>query len=177
MEALLPLIITFGLMWALLIRPQQRRVRLHQELVATLGSGDEVITTGGIVGTIVSVVDDIVTLEVAAGVSVRVLRSAIQTRISPYAAEDAVEADAYGDEIDGDDIDGDDIDGEDDLFDENQFDAEPVAEPSAADPPRDPASDSDTTYIPPPPSTTPPSTTPPSTTPPSTNPPPTGEKA
>ena len=87
MEALLPLIITFGLMWALLIRPQQRRVRDHQQLVATLGAGDEVITTGGIVGTIVSVVDDIVTLEVAPGMSIRLLRSAVQSRIAAYADE------------------------------------------------------------------------------------------
>ncbi|HEX7277717.1 MAG TPA: preprotein translocase subunit YajC [Acidimicrobiales bacterium] len=111
MEALLPLIITFGLMWALLIRPQQRRVRQHQELVATLAVGDEVITTGGMVGTIVSVVDDIVTLEVASGTSIRLLRSAVQTRIAgfgepdmesfeeAYEAEDEYEYEAPDDDV------------------------------------------------------------------------------
>ncbi len=91
MEALLPLIITFGLMWALLIRPQQRRVRQHQELVSTLAVGDEVITNGGICGTIVAVVDEIVTLEVAPGTSIRLLRSAVQTRIAATYDEPEVE--------------------------------------------------------------------------------------
>ena len=150
MEALLPLIITFGLMWALLIRPQQRRVRQHQELVATLSAGDEVITTGGIVGTIASVVDDIVTLEVAPDTSIRVLRSAVQSRISPYADPD----DEPGDVID-----------DDELFDESQFDAEPVAEPEPpAPPPQPPPSEPDISYIPPPAA-------------PPTDPPPTGEKS
>lgn len=97
MEALLPLIITFGLMWALLIRPQQRRVREHQQLVTTLSVGDEVITTGGIVGTIVAAVDDIVTLEVAPGTSIRLLRSAVQTRIASE-PDDGLE-EAYGAEL------------------------------------------------------------------------------
>jgi preprotein translocase subunit YajC len=110
MEALLPLIITFGLMWALLIRPQQRRVRQHQELVSTLAAGDEVITTGGIVGTIVAVVDDIVTLEVAPGTSIRLLRSAVQSRISPFADEvvededELVEEELLEEDIDADDM-------------------------------------------------------------------------
>jgi len=155
MEALLPLIITFGLMWALLIRPQQRRVRQHQELVATLAAGDEVITTGGIVGSIAAVVDDIVTLEVAPGTSIRVLRSAVQSRIAPFATEDADEDDASEDD--------------DELFDEGQFEAEPAAEdptpetPSIGDEP-------EISYIPPP-------TSPPPATPPPPNPPSTGEKA
>lgn len=101
MEALLPLVLTFGLMWALLIRPQQRRVRQHQELVSTLAAGDEVITSGGIVGTIESVVDDIVTLEIAPGTSIRLLRSAVQTRIAAFGEEPDL-ADEY-DEAAGDD--------------------------------------------------------------------------
>ena len=170
MEALLPLIITFGLMWALLIRPQQRRVRQHQELVATLSTGDEVITTGGIVGTIAVVVDDIVTLEVAPGTSIRVLRSAVQTRIAPFEAselidddldalEDAYAEDAYIEDAYNEDADNEDV-----------HPGEPV--PGARDitgvmpvvpPPADP---------PPPPTTAPP--TAPPEPPPS---PPTGEKA
>jgi preprotein translocase subunit YajC len=151
MEALLPLIITFGLMWALLIRPQQRRVRLHQELVASLMPGDEVITTGGIVGTIDSVVDDIVTLEVAPDTAIRVLRTAVQSRISPDA-----------DEVVDDDF-------EEDAFDEEAFEADVAdleAPPAPPPPPTPPA-----------PSATPPAATPPTTTPPATSPPATGEKA
>jgi preprotein translocase subunit YajC len=171
MEALLPLIITFGLMWALLIRPQQRRVREHQQLVSTLAAGDEVITTGGIVGTIVSVVDDIVTLEVAPGMSIRVLRSAVQSRIAGF-GEDPTDDDAYENADDGF-VDDGGLDDED-LFDEGQFDAEPVAEPPSSEVP-----EADVSYIPPPPPPPePPSSGPPSSGPPSSGPPPptTGEK-
>jgi preprotein translocase subunit YajC len=144
MEALLPLIITFGLMWALLIRPQQRRVRQHQDLVATLSDGDEVITTGGIVGTIASVVDDIVTLDVAPGTSIRVLRSAIQSRIAAFGADEAFDDSADDDTSDDDTDDGAPFD--DGL--EEAFGAEPVAEPDLPPPP-------------PPPSTPPPPAVPP----------------
>ncbi len=150
MEALLPLIITFGLMWALLIRPQQRRVRQHQELVATVSAGDEVITTGGIVGTIVSVVDDIVTLEVAPGTSIRLLRSAIQTRIA-----------AFPDEVVDDEVVDDDMDEfEDDLL-ASEPEPEPPPTPPAPTPapPAPPQPEPDVSYIPPPP-TTPPTTPP-----------------
>jgi preprotein translocase subunit YajC len=151
MEALLPLIVTFGLMWALLIRPQQRRVRDHQQLVATLGAGDEVITTGGIVGTIVSVVDDIVTLEVAPGMSIRLLRSAVQSRIAADADDDA----AY--EPDDEVYDDDDMaEFEDDVL-EPELPAPPPAPPAppAAAAPSTPT-EVDAEYIPPPP--TPPTT-------------------
>ncbi|MEA2972595.1 MAG: preprotein translocase subunit YajC [Actinomycetota bacterium] len=145
MEALLPLIVTFGLMWALLIRPQQRRVRDHQQLVATLGAGDEVITTGGIVGTIVSVVDDIVTLEVAPGMSIRLLRSAVQSRIAADAdIDEAYEAD---DEVYDDD---DMAEFEDDVLDP-ELPAPPPAPPAppAAAAPSTPT-EVDAEYIPPP---------------------------
>ncbi len=145
MEALLPLIITFGLMWALLIRPQQRRVREHQQLVATVSAGDEVITTGGIVGTIVSVVDDIVTLEVAPGMSIRLLRSAIQSRIAPYSEPDEV--------FDDDDM----SEFEDDVLEPEP--PPPPPPPPASSPPPPPAptppvaatpTEVDAEYIPPP---------------------------
>ena len=157
MEALLPLIITFGLMWALLIRPQQRRVRDHQQLVATLSAGDEVITTGGIVGTIVSVVDDIVTLEVAPGMSIRLLRSAVQSRIAAYADEDASDDDDDASDDGADDDVYDDVDMaelEDDVL-------EPEPRPRRPGPPAPPTAaptptEVDAEYIPPP--QTPPTT-------------------
>ena len=81
MEALFPLIITFGLMWVLLIRPQQRRVRQHQSVVASLVEGDEVVTTGGLIGTVEEINEDVLTVSVAPGVSIKMLRSAVQNRI------------------------------------------------------------------------------------------------
>ena len=169
MEALLPIILTFGLMWALLIRPQQRRVRQHQELVATVSAGDEIITTGGVVGTIESVVDDIVVLEVAPGVSIRLLRSAIHTRIAAEAdVPDSYEADD-DDLVDDDDgLVGDDMEAfEDDLLDPGpRADAAPEPEPRAAPAATtSAATEVDAEYIPPPPAA------------PTTNPPTTGDKA
>lgn len=61
----------------LVVRPQRRQMAAHRALVATLGVGDEVITTGGIHGTIRGLTDDAVELEVATGVVIRVARQAI----------------------------------------------------------------------------------------------------
>ena len=83
MGPLLALLITFGLMWVLLILPQQRRMRAHQAVVASLRAGDEIVTAGGVYGTITSVDEDTLAVEVAPGVVLRVLRSAVSQRIAP----------------------------------------------------------------------------------------------
>ena len=83
MGPLLALLITFGLMWVLLILPQQRRMRQHQAVVASLRAGDEVVTAGGVYGTIISVDEDTLAVEVAPGVVLRVLRSAVSQRLAP----------------------------------------------------------------------------------------------
>lgn len=88
MEALLPLLITFGLMWALLIRPQKRRVQLQQAVVASLRPGDEIITSAGIYGTVLSVDDDVLSVEIAPGVVLRMVRQAVSQRIGPDDDED-----------------------------------------------------------------------------------------
>ena len=98
MEAFLPLLVTFGLMWVLLIRPQKRRVQMQQAVVASLRPGDEVITTAGIYGTIVSVDDDVLTVEIAPGVSLRMVRQAVSQRIGPDDDED-VDDDAAPDAL------------------------------------------------------------------------------
>lgn len=64
-------------MYLLVIRPQQRRVRDHASFVSSLRYGDDVVTAGGIFGTITSLSDDTVSLEVAPGVSLKVLRSSV----------------------------------------------------------------------------------------------------
>jgi len=84
MGPLLALLITFGLMWVLLILPQQRRMKQHQAIVASLQPGDEVVTAGGVYGTITSVDEDTLAVEVAPGVVLRILRSAVSQRIAPY---------------------------------------------------------------------------------------------
>ena len=92
MGPLLALLITFGLMWVLLILPQQRRMKQHQAIVASLQPGDEVVTAGGVYGTITSVDEDTLAVEVAPGVVLRVLRSAVSSRIGPEETDDVADS-------------------------------------------------------------------------------------
>jgi preprotein translocase subunit YajC len=85
--AFLPIIGVFALMWFLLIRPQQQRVRRHQAVVASLAVGDEVVTVGGICGRIVALDDELASVEVAPGVTLRVLRGAVNGRVPTETAE------------------------------------------------------------------------------------------
>jgi preprotein translocase subunit YajC len=86
MENLLFPALLFLAMWFLLIRPQQQRVRRQRELLATLEVGDEVVTAGGVVGTIRVLTDEEARLEVSPGVEIRVLRGAI-SRVVPKPGE------------------------------------------------------------------------------------------
>jgi preprotein translocase subunit YajC len=83
-EVLFPLVI-LGLMWLLLVRPQQQRVRKQRDLVASVAVGERVVTAGGIVGTIVSLDDDEARIEVAPGTVLTVLRPAISGRVDESA--------------------------------------------------------------------------------------------
>ena len=94
MEAFIPLALTLLLMWLLLIRPQQQRIRHQQALVASLTVGDEVVTAGGMFGTITGLDEETVLLEVSPGVSIRVMRAAISRRA--YDPEGEAADDAYG---------------------------------------------------------------------------------
>ena len=83
-ESLIPLILIFGIMYFLLIRPQQKKLKEHQLMVEALRRGDQVITQGGSMGKVVKVKDDAaeVEVEIATGVTVRVIRSTIATVVS-----------------------------------------------------------------------------------------------
>ncbi len=69
---LLPLVLIFVVFYFLLIRPQTKRAKEHREIVGKLASGDEVVTTGGLLGRIAEVGDNFLTLEIADGVRVKV---------------------------------------------------------------------------------------------------------
>lgn len=94
MEPLIVVAITFVLMWVIFILPQQRRVRAHQALVASVQPGDQVILSAGIYGRIVDLGPEDMTLEVAPGVELRVARQAVLRLITdatgPGAGDDAV---------------------------------------------------------------------------------------
>ena len=81
MASLLPLLLLGAMMWLLLIRPQQQRVRRQQALLAALEVGDEVITAGGMIGRIRAMTGDRVEIELAPGTVVEFLRGAVSQRL------------------------------------------------------------------------------------------------
>ena len=76
----LPLIALFLLMYALIIRPQQRQQKEQREMVAAVQRGDSVVTNGGIHGRVTGVSDDVLTVEIADHVRVKLNRTAIASR-------------------------------------------------------------------------------------------------
>jgi preprotein translocase subunit YajC len=96
MGALVVLAVTFVLLWVLFILPQQRRVRGHQALVASLEPGDEVVLTAGIYGRIVDLGHEDLTVEIAPGVEVRVARQAVLRRVEDVTGEPAGRPEAGG---------------------------------------------------------------------------------
>lgn len=95
---LLPLVLIMAVFWFLLIRPQQKRVKEHQELIKNVRRGDVVVTSGGLIGKVNRVVDDNeVLLEVAENVRMRILKNAIsevRTKGEPVGVETAEPAPA-----------------------------------------------------------------------------------
>jgi preprotein translocase subunit YajC len=78
LQQFLPLVLIFVVFYFLLLRPQQKKMKAHRELVSQLRRGDRVLTQGGIIGQINKVISDSeVSVEIAEGVRVRVTRSAI----------------------------------------------------------------------------------------------------
>jgi preprotein translocase subunit YajC len=81
--ALVPLVLMFVIFYFLLIRPQQRKAKQHRELLASLKRGDSVITNGGIYGRIVEINDNIIVLEVADKVRIKVARGFVSGLSGP----------------------------------------------------------------------------------------------
>ena len=78
-----PLILIFVIMYFLLIRPQQKKLKEHKAMVDALRRGDQVVTQGGLIGKVAKVKDDNeVEVELAEGVKVRVVRSTIAQVLS-----------------------------------------------------------------------------------------------
>ena len=78
----IPLILIFVIFYFFLIRPQQKRVKEHKEMVKNLKRGDEVITSGGIIGKVDRIFeDDRIELEISDGVKVQVIRNTVQSHL------------------------------------------------------------------------------------------------
>lgn len=75
--AILPFVLIFVLFYFLILRPQQKQGRERQGMLKNLKRGDMVITSGGIYGRILNITGDVITLEIAKGVNVRLSRSGV----------------------------------------------------------------------------------------------------
>ena len=95
---LVPLILIFGIMYFLLIRPQQKKAKEHQAMVTSLRRGDQVVTQGGLIGKVSKVKEDNeIEVEVSDGVKVRVVQSTIAQVLSKTEpAKDSLSSDLTG---------------------------------------------------------------------------------
>ncbi len=81
--SLLPIFLIIIVFYFLLIRPQQKKVKQHREMVSALRRGDKIVTAGGLIGTVTKVVNETEAMvELAEGVRVRVMRHTIQEVLS-----------------------------------------------------------------------------------------------
>ena len=76
-QQVIPLVFMFAIFYFLLIRPQQKKAKEHKALLEAIKKGDNVITAGGVHGKVNSVDDSIVTLEIATGVNIKIVKSYI----------------------------------------------------------------------------------------------------
>ena len=79
-QSLIFLVLMIGIFYMMLVRPQKRRVEQHRQLVESIDIGDEVVTIGGLFGTVASLDEDEIELEVAPGTRLRFVKSAISRR-------------------------------------------------------------------------------------------------
>lgn len=76
--SLVPFVLIFIIMWFLIIRPQQKRVKSHQELIKNVRRGDTIVTSGGLIAKVSKVIDDAeIEAEIADGVRVRIVKGMI----------------------------------------------------------------------------------------------------
>lgn len=78
----LPLALVFVVFYVLLIRPQQQKAKEHRVVLANLKKNDEIITSGGLYGRVLALADDVVTVEIAPNVKVRISRPQIASVVT-----------------------------------------------------------------------------------------------
>jgi preprotein translocase subunit YajC len=89
MEPLIFIAVMVVLLWFLVIRPQRRRATQHTAMIGQLNTGEEIVTSGGLYGRITDIDDDVLTVEIAPGTTVRIARGAIAGVIRPEAEQGA----------------------------------------------------------------------------------------
>ena len=88
------ILLLLAALWLLLIRPAQRRQKLQREMLAAVEVGDEIVTAGGLYGTVTALEDDDVRLEIAPGIEVRIARRAVAGVVSDKEEEQPEELEA-----------------------------------------------------------------------------------
>ncbi|TMJ16734.1 MAG: preprotein translocase subunit YajC [Alphaproteobacteria bacterium] len=73
--SILPWVAVFAIMYFLMIRPQQKRMKQHRDMLAAVKKNDVAVTSGGVIGKVVKVEDSEIELEIASGVRVKVVKS------------------------------------------------------------------------------------------------------
>ena len=111
MEQLLPLILIGGLMYFVLILPQQRRTKEHKALLASLEVGDEVVLNSGIHGFVSAIDGEVIWLEVAASTELKVTKSSVAGKID---VDDGASTDEAAKNEELEDTVSDKVEGEDD---------------------------------------------------------------
>ncbi len=86
-SAILPFVAIFALFYFLIIRPQQRQSRERKKMLAEVKRGDTIVTTGGIYGRVINVDGDDITVEIAKGINIKMVRSGISEKVDSVAAE------------------------------------------------------------------------------------------
>ncbi len=77
LTSFIPILLIFVIFYFLLIRPQQRKQRQHQDMIAAVRKGDRIVTNGGIYGTIADVKEHVIVLRIAENVKIELVKSAI----------------------------------------------------------------------------------------------------
>jgi preprotein translocase subunit YajC len=96
--SLIFIILIFALMWLLFIRPQRRKQQAQRDMLSNVAPGDEIVTAGGLYGTVRAVDDEALMLEIAPGTEVRVAKRAVAAVIPPEEEEEEEEVDEEEDD-------------------------------------------------------------------------------
>ncbi len=101
MQFVIIMVLMLGVMYVLMIRPQRQRQAQQQSMINDAGVGDDVLTTGGIYGTISEVEGDDIVVEIASGITVHMTRRGIAAVLPPEEDEDEDGVDDEADVVDG----------------------------------------------------------------------------
>ena len=77
-ESLILIVLMFGVLYFLMIRPQMKRAKEHKTMIEALQKGDEVVAAGGVLGRVTRINENYVTLEVSSNVEIQIQRAAVQ---------------------------------------------------------------------------------------------------